>query len=52
MLFGNRLRKGALRESHNRQEQNEALPKALLDFTEGIGIVKAYNLPGENPAGW
>jgi hypothetical protein len=42
--FGNRLRKDALRESHNRQEQNEALTKAVLDFTEGIGIIKTYNL--------
>jgi hypothetical protein len=43
-----RLRKDALRESRNHQEQNEALAKAAPDFTEGIGIIKAYNLPGEN----
>jgi hypothetical protein len=49
--FGNRLRKDALRESHNRQEQNEALTKAVLDFTEGSGIIKTCNLPGENPMG-
>ncbi|MDR0411473.1 MAG: hypothetical protein LBH75_05830 [Treponema sp.] len=47
MPFSNRLRKDALRESHNRQEQNEALTKAVLDFTEGIGIIKTYNLLGE-----
>jgi hypothetical protein len=40
MPFGNWLRKDALCESRNRQEQNEALTKALLDFTEGIGIIK------------
>jgi hypothetical protein len=51
MPLGNWLRKDALRESHNRQEQNEALTKAVLDFTEGIGIIKTYNLLGENPAG-
>jgi hypothetical protein len=41
MPFGNRLRKDALRESHNRQEQNEALTKAAPDFPEGIGIIKS-----------
>jgi ATP-binding cassette subfamily B protein len=45
--FGKWLRKDALRESHKRQEQNENLTKAVLDFTEGIGIIKTYNLLGE-----
>jgi ATP-binding cassette subfamily B protein len=45
--FGTWLRKDALRESHKRQEQNENLTKAVLDFTEGIGIIKTYNLLGE-----
>jgi ATP-binding cassette subfamily B protein len=47
MPFGKWLRKHAQRESHKRQEQNENLTKAVLDFTEGIGIIKAYNLLGE-----
>ncbi|MDR2177265.1 MAG: ABC transporter ATP-binding protein/permease, partial [Treponema sp.] len=45
--FGKWLRKHAQRESHKRQEQNENLTKAVLDFTEGIGIIKTYNLLGE-----
>jgi ATP-binding cassette subfamily B protein len=47
MPFGSWLRKDALRESRKRQEQNENLTKAVLDFTEGIGIIKTYNLLGE-----
>ena len=45
--FGNWLRKDALRESRVRQEQNESLTRAALDFTEGIGVIKTYNLLGE-----
>jgi ABC-type multidrug transport system fused ATPase/permease subunit len=51
MPFGNWLRKDALRESHRRQEQNENLTKAALEFIEGIGIIKAYNLLGEKIEG-
>jgi ATP-binding cassette subfamily B protein len=47
MPFGTWLRKNGLRESHQRQEQNENLTKAALDFIEGIGIIKTYNLLGE-----
>jgi hypothetical protein len=49
MPFGNRLRKDALRESRNRQEQNEALTKTALDFTEGIGTIKPES-PTNHPA--
>jgi ATP-binding cassette subfamily B protein len=45
--FGKWLRKDALRESHSRQEQNENLTEAVLDFAEGIGVIKTYNLLGE-----
>jgi ATP-binding cassette subfamily B protein len=45
--FAGWLRKDALRESHKRQEQNENLTKASLDFIEGIGIIKTYNMLGE-----
>ena len=31
----------------DRQEQNENLTEAVLDFVEGIGIIKTYNLLGE-----
>lgn len=42
-----KLEKGALKDSHNRQEQSENLTESVLDFTEGIGIIKTYNLLGE-----
>ncbi|MDR1605119.1 MAG: ABC transporter ATP-binding protein/permease [Gracilibacteraceae bacterium] len=45
--FGNWLRKDALRGSHKRQEQNESLTGAVLDFIEGVGVIKTYNLLGE-----
>jgi ATP-binding cassette subfamily B protein len=47
MPFGNWLRKDALRESRARQEQNENLTEAALEFVEGMGIIKTYNLLGE-----
>lgn len=37
----------ALIHSANRQQQNENLTDAVLDFTEGIGIIKTYNLLGD-----
>jgi ATP-binding cassette subfamily B protein len=45
--FAKWLRKDALQESHSRQEQNENLTEAVLDFVEGIGVIKTYNLLGE-----
>ncbi|MDR1589979.1 MAG: ABC transporter ATP-binding protein/permease [Oscillospiraceae bacterium] len=45
--FASWLRKGALRESAKRQQQQEDLTNASLDYIEGIGITKAYNLLGE-----
>lgn len=33
--------------SKDRQEQSESLTKAVLDYVEGIGITKTYNLLGE-----
>ena len=41
------MKKEALRDSKDRQEQNENLTEAVLDFVEGIGIIKTYNLLGE-----
>ena len=38
------MKKEALYDSIKRQEQNENLTKSVLDFTEGIGIIKTYNL--------
>ena len=33
-----------------RQEQSEALTRAVLDYVEGIGIAKTFNLLGERSA--
>lgn len=47
VLIAKGMRKEALEDSHIRQEQSENLTEAVLDFTEGIGIIKTYNLLGE-----
>ena len=47
VLIGNGMKKEAVEDSHHRQQQNENLTSAVLDFTEGIGIIKTYNLLGE-----
>ncbi len=46
-LIGNGMRKEAIEDSSKRQEQNENLTESVLDFTEGISIIKTYNLLGE-----
>ena len=46
-LVSKGMKKEALRDSKDRQEQNENLTEAVLDFVEGIGIIKTYNLLGE-----
>ena len=47
LLIARGMRKEALADSVIRQEQSENLTEAVLDFTEGIGIIKTYNLLGE-----
>lgn len=47
ILVGNHLEKIELEKSSVRQEQSENLTEAVLDFTEGMGIIKTYNLLGE-----
>lgn len=47
LLIAKYMRKEALADSTARQEQSENLTEAVLDFTEGIGIIKTYNLLGE-----
>lgn len=47
LLVARGLKKEALEDSVIRQEQLENLTEAVLDFTEGIGIIKTYNLLGE-----
>ena len=41
------MQKSDLKHSDARQEASEVQTKAVLDFTEGIGIIKTYNLLGE-----
>ena len=47
MLFGRWLHSVEMTNSVVRQEQSERLTSAVLDFTEGIGIIKTYNLLGK-----
>lgn len=47
LLIARGMKREALRDSVTRQEQNENLTEAVLDFVEGIGIIKTYNLLGE-----
>ncbi len=46
-LLGRGLKKEAIADSDVRQAQLENLTESVLDFTEGIGIIKTYNLLGE-----
>lgn len=50
ILVAQGMRRDSLRRSVVRQEQNENLTEAVLDFTEGISITKTYNLLGERSA--
>ena len=47
LLIAQGMKREALQDSVARQEQNENLTEAVLDFVEGIGIIKTYNLLGE-----
>ena len=47
LLIARGMKREALKDSAKRQEQNENLTGAVLDFVEGIGIIKTYNLLGE-----
>lgn len=47
MLLGKGMIKSDLSNSKERQDAAEIQTKAVLDFTEGIGIIKTYNLLGE-----
>ncbi|MCD8356951.1 MAG: ABC transporter ATP-binding protein/permease [Clostridia bacterium] len=46
-LIAQGMQRNAMENSDKRQAQNEKLTDAVLDFTEGIGIIKTYNLLGE-----
>ena len=47
-LLANRMNKMSLSEAVIRQEQGEKLTEAVLSFAEGMGVIKSYNLLGEN----
>lgn len=48
--FANRMNRHSLREGEVKQQQSENLTDAVLSFTEGIGVIKSYNLLGEKSA--
>ena len=47
LIVAKGMRKEALIDSSARQEQSESLTEAVLDYVEGIGIIKTYNMLGE-----
>ncbi len=47
-LIARGMNHDALVHSALRQQQSENLTNAVLDFTEGIGIIKTYNLLGKH----
>ena len=47
LLVAKGMKKEAVIDSYTRQVQSENLTEAVLDFTEGISIIKTYNLLGE-----
>ncbi len=47
VLLGRGMMKSDLVHSDEKQEAAEVQTQAVLDFTEGIGIIKTYNLLGE-----
>jgi len=47
VIVGNLMLKSTLSHSEEKQEKSEKLSSEVLDFAEGIGIIKSYNLLGE-----
>lgn len=47
LLVAKKMNRESMEDSNIRQEQSENLTEAVLDFVEGIGIAKSYNLLGE-----
>ncbi len=47
IIIGNLMLKSTMIHSAKKQEYSEALTEEVLDFAEGIGIIKSYNLLGE-----
>ncbi len=47
VVVGNLMLKSTMAHSKQKQECSESLTEEVLDFAEGIGIIKSYNLLGE-----
>lgn len=47
LWLGNAMKKSTMEHSDIRQKESEKLTDAVIDFAEGIGIIKTYNLLGE-----
>lgn len=47
MIVGNLMLKTSLKHSTIKQEGSESLTEEVLDFAEGMGIIKSYNMLGE-----
>ncbi|MBQ6661283.1 MAG: ABC transporter ATP-binding protein [Lachnospiraceae bacterium] len=47
VLVGNLMLKTTLAHSKSKQECSESLTEEVLDFAEGIGIIKSYNMLGD-----
>ena len=47
IFVAQRMKRVSLVEADARQEQNENLTEAVLEFIEGIAVIKSYNLLGE-----
>ena len=47
MIVGNLMLRTSMKHSVIKQEASESLTEEVLDFAEGIGIIKSYNMLGE-----
>ena len=48
MLFiGEKMKTSTLKQSADRQRASEKVTESVIDFTEGIGLIKSYNIVGE-----
>ena len=47
IIVGNCMMKTTLAHSKTKQEGSESLTKEVLDFAEGIGVIKSFNMLGE-----
>ena len=47
VIVGNCMMKTTLAHSRTKQERSESLTEEVLDFAEGIGVIKSFNMLGE-----